>query len=52
MLLMAQKGIKGGIYHVIHQYAKPHNMKDNDKNKESSYLKYCNVNNLHWWGMS
>ena len=27
-------------------------MKDYDKNKESSYFKYWDVNNLYVWGMS
>ena len=48
MLLMVEKGIRGGIYHAIHRYAKANNkyMKDYDKNKESSYLKYWDVNDL------
>ena len=39
---MVEKGIKGGICHTIHRYAKANNnyMKDYNKNKESSYLKY------------
>ena len=43
MLLMAEKGIRGGICHVFHQYAKANYkyMKNYDKTKESSYLKYC-----------
>ena len=42
MLLMVEKGIKGGICHSIYRYAKANNkyMKDYDKNKESSYLQY------------
>ena len=27
-------------------------MKDYDSNKESSYLKYCDGNNLHGWAIS
>ena len=54
MLLMVEKGITGGICHAIHRYAKANNkyMKDYDKNKESSYLKYWDVNNLYGCSMS
>ena len=54
MLLMVEKGVRGGICHAIHQYAKVNNkyMKDYDKNKESSYLKNWDVNNLYGWTMS
>ena len=38
MLLMVEKDIRGGICHVIHLH---------DKNKESSYLKYWDVNSLY-----
>ena len=52
--LMVEKGIKGGIYHSLHQYAKANKkyMKDNDKNKESLYLQYWDVNNLFGWAIS
>ena len=48
MLLMV------GICYSIHQYAKANNIyiKDYDKNKESSYLKYYDVNNLYRWTIS
>ena len=54
MLLMVEKGIRGGICHAIRRYAKADNkyMKDYDKNKESSYLKYWFVNNLYGWALS
>ena len=54
MLLIVEKGIRRGICHSIYQYAKANNkyMKDYDKNKESSYLQYWNVNNLYGWAMS
>ena len=55
MLLMIEKGIRGGICHCIYWYAKANNkyMKDyNDKNNESSYLNYWNINNLYGWAIS
>ena len=54
MPLIVQKGITGRICHAIYQYAKANNkyMKDYDKNKESSYLKHWDVNNLYDWVMS
>ena len=49
MLLMVQKGITGGIFHSIYQYAKANNkyISDYDKNKELSYLQYWDVNSLY-----
>ena len=49
MLLMVEKGIRGRICHAIHRSAKTNDkfMKDYDKNKESSYLKNCDLNNLY-----
>ena len=53
MLLMVEKGLRGGICHVIHRYSKTNNkcMKNYDK-KESSYIWYLHGNNLHGWAMS
>ena len=53
MLLMVEKGIRGGIGHSIYRYAKANNkyMKDYDKNKESSYIQYWDANNLYGWAM-
>ena len=54
MLLMVEKSIRGGIWHSIYRYANTNNkyIKDYDKNKESSYIQYWNVNNLYGWAMS
>ena len=49
MLLMVEKGNRGGMCHVIHRFVKATNkyMKDYDKNKEFSYLNYWDVSNLY-----
>ena len=54
MLLIIEKGIRGGICHSIYGYAKVNDkyLKDYDKNKESSYTQYWDVNNLYGWAMS
>ena len=51
---MVGKGIRGGIYHAFHWYIEANNkyMKYYDKNKDSSYLKYCDINKLYGWAMS
>ena len=53
-LLMVEKGIRGGICHAIHRYAKANNkyMKNYDKHKYLSYLMYLDANNLYGWAMS
>ena len=54
MLLMVEEGIRGGICHSRHRYAKANNkyMKNYDKTKESSYIQYLHVNHLYGWAMS
>ena len=54
MLQMIDKCIRSGICHAIHRHAKANKkyMKDYDKNKELSYLKYWGVNNLYRWAVS
>ena len=54
MLLMVEKGIRGGICHAIHWYEKANNkyIKNCNKIKKLLYLKYRNVNNLYDWAMS
>ena len=54
MLLMVEEGIRGGICHSIHRYAKANNkyMKNYNNNEESSYIQHLDANNLYGWAMS
>ena len=53
MVLMVEEGIRGGICHSVHRYAKANNkyMK-NYNNEESPYIQYLDTNNLIGWVMS
>ena len=54
MLLTVEEGIRGGICHSIHRYAKANNkyMQNYNNNEESSYIQYLDANNLYGWVMS
>ena len=54
LLLMAEKGIRGGICHAMHRYAKASNkyMKDYNKCEEESFLEYLDAKHLYGWAMS
>ena len=45
MLLMVEEGIRSGICHAIHRYAKANNkyMSNYDENEESSYIQYLEL---------
>ena len=53
MILMTEKGIRGGICHKTHWYAKANNkfMENYVKNIDS-YIEYLDANNLYGWAMS
>ena len=54
MLLIVEKGIRGGICHAMYRYAKANNkyMKNYNKDKEESFLQYLDGSNLYGWEMS
>ena len=54
MLLMFERGIRGGINQAVFRHAEANNkyMETYDSSKESSYLQYLDANNLYGWAMS
>ena len=52
IVLMVEKAIIRGICHSVYRYTKANNKYMKDKNKESSYIQYWDVNNLYVWVMS
>ena len=54
MLMMFERGIRGGITHISKRYAEANNkyMKTYDPEKPSTYIQYLDANNLYGWAMS
>ena len=54
MLMMLERGIRGGITQSVHRYAEVNNkhMDNYNPNKPSSYVQYLDANNLYGWAMS
>ena len=53
MLIIFEEGTRGGMCQATYRYTKANNkyMKNYDKNKESSLLRYDDANNLYGWSM-
>ena len=54
MLMMFERGIRGGITHISKRYAEANNkyMKNYDPEKKSRFIQYLDANNLYGWAMS
>ena len=53
MLLMFEKGIRGGITQAVHRYAKANNKYMGEKfNSEEDTIQYLDANNLYGWVMN
>ena len=54
MLLMVEKGIRGGVTQAVKRYARANNKYIKDlynPDEESIYLQYVDANNLYGWAM-
>ena len=55
MLLMFERGIRGGITQSVHRWAaanNPYMGSEYDKSKPTKYLQYLDANDLYGWAMS
>ena len=54
ILLMTEKGIRGGLTQVIRKYGVANNkyLPNNDKTKNSTYLQYLDANNLYGYAIN
>ena len=54
MHLFIEKGMRGGISYIAKRYCKANNkhVKGYDKNKDSTFIMYWDVNNLYGWVMA
>ena len=55
MLLMFERGIRGGITQSVHRWAvanNPYMGSEYDPNRPTKYLQYLDANNLYGWAMS
>ena len=54
MLMMFERGIRGGITHISKRYSEANNkyMKDYNPEQPSKFIQYLDANNLYGWAMS
>ena len=54
MLMMFERGIRGGMTHISKRYSEANNkyMKNYNPDKPSKYIQYLDANNLYGWAMS
>ena len=52
MLLMFERGIRGGITQSVNRWAKAYMGSEFDPDEKTNYLQYLDTNNLYGWAMS